>query len=326
MKLVLSHETALSYFRAHRERGRDRIAPSRIRTLDDCACSLRQIETFALPFLVDNENTLHVLVPSVAKKQKSRSHTCHVLTGNIPNGSFCRIGKDVYIASPELLFVEMATRLSFVELILLGLELCGTYTLRTDGEPGSQGCPAATTKRALSSFVQHAKGMRGSALAQKALRWVINGSNSPMESALMLYLCLPVRLGGYAFPLPDLNPTTKLGKKATRLYDYETMRCDLHWVGHHTTIEYASSEEHLNPRAAAKDALRANTLGYKDINLITVTPRMITDHTQFDNVARQLAKALGVRIDSRKLLYSKSRRELREQLFFWLKPRLAASL
>ena len=320
MKLVLSHETALSYHRAHRERGRERITPSRIRTLDDCACSLRQIETFALPFLVDNESTLHVLVPSVAKEQKSKTHTCHVLTGSIPNGSFCKIGNGVYIASPDLLFIEMATRLTFVDLVLLGLELCGTYTLQPNGTPGCQGCPAATTKRTLSSFAEHAKGMRGSALAQKALRWVVNGSNSPMESALMLYLCLPVRLGGYAFPPPDLNPTTKLGKKATRLYDYETMRCDLHWTKQHTVIEYASTQEHLTPKAAAKDALRANTLGYKDINLITVTPRMITDHVQFDNVAKQLAKALGVRIDSRKLLYSKARRELREQLFFWLRP------
>ena len=33
---------------------------------------------------------------------------------------------------------------------------------------------------------------------------------------------------------------------------------------------------------------------------------------------KQLAKALDVRMNSRKLLYSKERRELRGQLFFWL--------
>ena len=134
----------------------------------------------------------------------------------------------------------------------------------------------------------------------------------------MLYLCLPVRLGGYAFPLPDLNPTMNLGKRAARMLDYETMRCDLHWTKRHVAIEYDSSEEHLNPRTAAQDARRANTLRYKDIRLISVTPQMITDHAQFDGVARQLAKALGLRMDSRKLIYSKARRELRGQLFFWL--------
>ena len=322
MKLVLSHESALSYLRAHRERGRERIAPSRITTLDDCVGSLRQIEAFDLPFLVDNESILHVLVPSFAKKQRSKTHICHLMTGAIPNGSFCKVGKGVYIASPELLFVEMATRLEFIDLVLFGLELCGTYTLSATGEPGSQGCPAATTRRTLSSYVKHAKGMRGAAIAQKALRWVVDGSNSPMESALMLFLCLPVRLGGYAFPIPSLNPTTRLGKKAARILDYDSMRCDLHWIKEHVAIEYASSERHLTPQAAATDARRANALNYKDIDLITVTPQIIANHTQFDNVARQLAKALHVRMDSRKLLFTQNRRDLRRQLFFWLRPYL----
>ena len=321
MKLVLSHETALSHLRAHRERGRDAISPSRIRTLDDCACSLRQVEMFSLPFLVDNEQTLHVLVPSLAKKQKSKAHTCHVLTSDIPVGAFWKIGDAVYVASPELLFIEMATKLPFVDLVLLGLELCGTYTLHSGGQSGFEGCPTATSKKRLLSFVQRAKGMRGAAIAQNALRWVVDGSNSPMESCLMLYLCLPVRIGGYAFRLPDLNPTTELGKKAAPMLDYDSMRCDLHWVKERVAIEYDSSDKHLKPRERAQDARRANTLRYKDIDLITVTPYMIADHRQFDGVAKQLAKALGVRMDSRKLLYSKARRELRDQLFPWLSNR-----
>lgn len=318
MKLVLCHETALAHLRAHRERGRDRIAPSRIRTLDDCACSLRQIETFSLPFLVDNERVLHVLVPSLAMKQRSKVHICHVMTSDVPRGAFCRIGYGVYVASPELLFVEMASKLSFVDLILLGLELCGTYTLREDGERGFCNCPTATSKNLLTAFVNRAKGMRGAAIAERALRWVVDGSNSPMESALMLFLCLPVRLGGYAFPLPKLNPTTDLGKRGSRMLDQSSMRCDLHWIGKRVAIEYASSEEHLTPQAAGQDAQRANTLLYKDIHMIEITPQIIADHRKFDAATLQLAKALGIRMDSRKLLYSKARRELREQLFFWL--------
>lgn len=318
MKLVLCYETALSHLRAHRERGRERLEPSRIYTLNDCACSLRQIESFNLPFLVDNEHTIHVLVPSREKKHKStKVHTCHVMTGDIPRGAFCKIGAGVYVASAELLFVEMASKLSLIELILFGLELCGTYTRHSNGS-GFENCPVATTRNRLRSFAEHAKGMRGAAIALRALRWVIDGSNSPMESALMLFLCLPVRLGGYAFPFPNLNPSMNLGKKASRMLDYDFMRCDLHWVKKHVAIEYNSSQEHLTPRATAQDARRANTLRYKDIDLITVTPQMIADHVQFDGVAKQLAKALGVRIDSRKLLYSKVRRELRDQLFPWL--------
>lgn len=317
MKLVLSHDTALSHLRAHRERGRERLAPARIYTLDDCACSLRQVESFSLPFLVDNERLLHVLVPSREKMHRSKTHICHVMMGDVPRGAFCKIGDGVYVASAELLFVEMASKLTFVELILLGLELCGTYTLHSDGSGNAEGCPAATNKRQLSSFVERAQGMRGAAMARRAIRWVVDRSNSPMESALMLFLCLPVRMGGYAFRLPDLNPSMNLGKKAARMLDHDSMRCDLHWVKERVAIEYNSSQEHLNPNAAAQDARRANTLRYKEVDLITVTPQMIVDHVQFDGVVKQLAKALGVRMDSRKLLYSKARRELRDQLFPW---------
>ena len=318
MKLVLSHETALSHLRAHRECGREAIAPSRVRTLDDCACSLRQIEQFALPFLVDNESTLHVLVPNLAKKQKSKVHTCHVLTGLIPYGAFCKIGQGVYTVSPELLFIEMAPKLPFVELLLLGLELCGTYTLRPDGQPGFTNCPASTTKKKLLSFAERAQGMRGASIALRALRWITDGSNSPMESSLVLYLCLPVRLGGYAFSLPNLNPKTNLGNKAARMLDYQSIRCDLHWRNEHVVVEYNSSKEHLSPGAAAQDARRSNLLGYRDTRLITVTPQMIADQRQFDNTVRQLAKALGKRLDARTLLYTNERRKLRSKLFIWL--------
>ena len=98
-----------------------------------------------------------------------------------------------------------------------------------------------------------------------------------------------------------------------------SMRCDLHWIKQHVVVEYDSSEEHLNPQQAATDALRANTLGYKDITVISVTPSMIADHVKFDGVAQQLAKSLNVYMNQRKLLYSKARRELREQLFPWIK-------
>ena len=258
-------------------------------------------------------------------KTTSKVHKCHVLTGNIPQGAFWRIGDNVYAASPELLFVEMATRLPFIDLILLGLELCGTYTLRADGAFGFENCPAATTRKQLASFTERAKGMRGATTARSALRWVIDGAHSPMESALMLFLCLPVRLGGYAFPFPDLNPEVKLGIRAAHMLGQDDIRCDLHWLKKHVVVEYNSTDVHLNPHTAAKDALRSNTLQYKDHTVISVTPYMIANHVQFDGVARQLGKALGVRIDSRKLLYSKARRELRVQLFPWLTTRFRFS-
>lgn len=319
MKLVLTHDTALQLMRSHRELGHGTACPSRIRTLDDCVHSLRQIESFALPFLVDNSKVIHVLVPSRLAIGRSKHHVCHVMMGDVPCGAFYQAENRVYSATPELLFVQQASELPLVNLILFGLEICGTYTLLAAGESGFYHCPAATTKAQLASFVARAKGMRGAATALRALKWIVNGSNSPMESALMLLFCLPVCKGGYGFPLPDMNPKVSLGQHASRMLQQDTIRCDLHWLSKRVAVEYNSTQEHLNPVAAARDAQRFNALGYDDMAVIAVTPRMIAVPAQFDSVARRLAQALGKRMGPQVYVLSQARSELRFQLFPWLR-------
>lgn len=322
MKLVLTHNTALQLMRSHRGLERERIEPSRIRTLDDCAQSLKELESFALPPLTDNSKTLHVLIPRSAPKYHSKTHVCHTMSGDIPRGSFCKVGNGVYTSSPELLFVQMANgNLSLVDLVLLGLELCGTYTLLPSGNFGFYNCPAISSREKLASYAERAAHIRGASAATRALRWVVDGSNSPMESALMLYLCLPVRLGGYGFPLPSFNPENPLGKKASRMLHQETIRCDLHWLKEHVAIEYDSSLEHLQPSSAARDIERRNTLDYKGERVITVTPHMIAAPAEFNTVARQLARALGKRLQPNAFVLSQARSELRLQLFPWLANR-----
>ena len=320
MKLVLSHETALQLLRSNRELGHERIEPSRIRTLNDCARSLQDVETFALPFLTDNAKAIHILIPRTSSKYSSKTHVCHTMSGEIPRGSFCRVGDGVYAPSPELLLVQMANgKMSPVEIALLGLELCGTYTLLASGNFGFYNCPAITSREQIEAFAKRAAHIRGSAAVLQGLRWVVDGSNSPMESALMLYLCLPVRLGGYGFPLPSLNPEKPLSAKATQMLQQETIRCDLHWVKEHVVVEYDSSQEHLNAATSVRDSKRRNTLGYEKTQVITVTPSMIARPAEFDSVARQLARALHKRMRPDAFVLSQARSELRMKLFPWLR-------
>lgn len=50
---------------------------------------------------------------------------------NYPRGSFVRIAEGLFVCSPELVFVQMASCLSFGELLALGYELCGCYPRST---------------------------------------------------------------------------------------------------------------------------------------------------------------------------------------------------
>ncbi len=317
MKLILSHSSALDFIRANRWRRGD-LPPARLRMLDDCACSLAEVHSIRIPAFDQTNTQLEVLVPTTAMAQRSKEHICRVLKAPVIPGMFCKIDKNAYITSPEMTFVQMATRLDFVDLILLGMELCGTYAPCPFANRFDER-PAITTKERLINFCHRAAGIRGTATAKKALNWIVDGSNSPAETALVLYLCLPVRHGGYGFEWPDMNPVTPLGKRASNMLGHPTMRCDLHWVAKHVALEYDSDQEHLSSQSASQDARRRNVLGYKNVTVITVRKPMIASVIVFDDIARQLARALGRRLRPRDIEHTAIRSDLRIRLFPWVK-------
>ena len=316
MKLILCYTSALDFIRANRWR-RGKLPVAQISTLADCASSLSEVQHITIPAFDQTEKQLEVLVPSAARACKSEEHICRVLKAPPIHGAFCRIAKNAFVTSPEMTFVQMATRISFLDLIKLGMELCGTYAPCPFADRFDER-PAVTTKARLESFCKRAQGARGSATALRALRWVVDNSNSPAETALVLYLCLSVRLGGYGFEYPDMNPVTPLGKRASNMLGHPTMRCDLHWVEKSVVVEYDSDQEHLSSQSASRDAARRNVLGYKDATTITVRKPMIVDPKAFNDVVRQIARALGRRLRPRDMEFTTARRNLRFELFPWL--------
>lgn len=318
MKLIICHASALDFIRAFRWR-RGMLPVAHIRSLADCASSLSEVSRITMPAFEQTTSRLEVLVGDESKAQRSKEHVCRVLKTPLISGMFCRIDENAYVTSPEMTFVQMANRMTFIELIMLGIELCSTYapspyTKRFEERP------AVTSRNRLISFCNRAvkEHMRGATTALKALRWVVDGSNSPAETALFMLLCLPVRLGGYGFAQPNMNPVTPLGKRASNMLGYNSMRCDLHWVDERVVVEYDSDQEHLSSQSASQDAKRRNVLGFEDITVITVRKPMIAAPNAFNDVARQLAKALGRQLRHRDLELTKARSDLRVELFPWL--------
>ena len=319
MKLVYSHQSALELLRYRRSFGLEAVSPARIRTLNDCAASQKEMSKFPVPEPLNRSEVVHVLVPSRERQFHSKTHICHVWRPDPLPGSFYEVGKRTYAATPELLFVQLANQLDFLDLVLLGMELCGTYTHLLVDNLRFENCPAATTRDRLETYAKRAKGMRGATAALRALKWMVDKSNSPGETSLVLYLYMPPRLGGYGMPMPDMNLKTPLGKRASRFLGQDDIRCDLHWPKQRVVLEYASSQEHLKPGQAARDAERSNTLGYKKLQLITATPKMIARPAECDAMVRQLASALKKRPAPDAFLLSRVRRDLRIRLFPWLR-------
>ena len=120
--------------------------PAGIRSLEDCAHTLSQVERFALPDFDNGQGPLEILVPSNKMQCRSSFHVCRVWRAGITSGMLWEIGKGVYTVSPEMLFVQMAHTISFTELLLFGMELCGTYTITNEEEMRFVTAEPATTR------------------------------------------------------------------------------------------------------------------------------------------------------------------------------------
>ena len=318
MKLVLSHTSALDLIRTLRWRGKE-LQPAYVRTLDDCACSLGDIQKIVVPAFDQSTERLEVLANTNAHQQKSRDHVVRVLKVQPIAGMFCKVRDKAYVTSPEMTFVQMATRLDIIDLLLLGMEFCGSYAYFPNSTRSDKR-PPITSKRRLVGFCSRAAsaGVRGATTALKAARLIVDNSNSPAETSLVLYLCLPVRMGGYGFPYPSMNPEDRLGKHASSVYGYSSMRCDLHWIDEHVVVEYDSDQEHLSSQSASNDARRRNLLNYKDTTVFTVRKPIIASQVAFDAFVKELAPSLGRHLRPRIMEFTKVRFELRNALFPWL--------
>jgi len=78
------------------------------------------------------------------------------------------------VASPELMFLELACKLDIHRLILLGLQLCS----HPPGNPSG----AITTKHKLKTFLSKTPGHRGHRKALRAAKYIEDGSASVMDS------------------------------------------------------------------------------------------------------------------------------------------------
>lgn len=152
------------------------------------------LASFGLGYLA---KPVHLLVPSSECRIRCADARCHVRSGPFPARSFLPIDEGTFSSSPELAFVQMAEVLDCPRLVKLGDELCGIYGIETVGIVDFDRTSPFTTVKRLGRFLLKAECMPGLVKARKAVRHIAPGSASPMETAIVLLLCLPPRLGGY---------------------------------------------------------------------------------------------------------------------------------
>ncbi|MDR2956862.1 MAG: endonuclease domain-containing protein [Coriobacteriales bacterium] len=229
----------------------------------------------------------------------------HVISKNLLDGYFVDAGEELFVSTAELCFVQMARVLPIVELIKLGYELCGSYSLpacehRTivddvSGTNLSQHQPLTSHKKLLSYSCQF-EGERGAGQAAKALRHITDGSASPMETALTMLLTLPHKLGGYGLPIPELNARIQPINSVRQSASKGSYFCDLFWPEYKLAAEYDSNQYHTGAEHIASDSKRRNTLATLGITVITVTSQQLRNLQETEKVAKLLATNMNKRL------------------------------
>ena len=247
----------------------------------------------------------HITVCDHDERFKNNGRRAHSCVLPLPTGAVVfRNGKSV--ASPELLFLELANELSIHRLILLGLQLC-SYPV---GSPSK----AITTKQNLVKFLEKTSGHRGHRKAMRAVKYIENGSASIMESLAFMILTLPSNLGGYG-----LNGAA-FGYKF-RLSDEERMQLlqnycivDMYYKHAKVAVEYDSFTHHSSPAEQGKDAIRAETLRKHGITVMHLSTIQLYNNVACRDFARSLSAKINKRIRMQSSKYDEMNGLLRELL------------
>lgn len=315
MSLCISHISAFEFWRTsstklpHAASPELALKPKRGTTTAPSRLLRDAVDRLELSFLTQ---PMHILTPDGDVRCRNRSVKAHLAPQGVPRQAFCDAGKGLFVSSPELCFVQLATLLAFPLLVECGYELCGTYGIQSDEELISR-APLATIS-SMRKFIDNAPGLYGTKEAARALRYVAEKSASPMETKLAMFLSLPLRLGGYGLSLPRMNQRINFGEKARKTVLKKYFSCDLYWPESKFAVEYESDRYHTGSERIARDSIRRNALDYLGIDVITTTRVQLYSCQEMDKVATVAAKHLGRRIRKTKRDWTGEKIRLRSQL------------
>lgn len=269
MYYILTHKTALNYYKYFRSNRmnvfeRDMPAVDKLKIPETCKKEVAELANenikgrFAYnkpQVLISNRNFLYENI------------NCeHIFSGiKYPKGSFRKVDEICYLPCPELLFYQLAQKLNFADLMLVGLELCGAYCL-TEGEQSvfEHDIRPLTTSKKITKYLKTIKKMNSHAQSiRKAIyasKFLSDNSFSPMESSLFIMLCGPRKYGAYRIINMKFNCEVKLSKNAQAIANQKSIYPDISNKSNKLAIEYDSEAYHDNAGQNIKDKLRIDAL------------------------------------------------------------------
>ena len=255
----------------------------------------------------------HVLVGQNRHRHVSTAFVTHCCRGCdvLPPRSLYSLGPGIAVSSPALSFVQLAYSLDSISAIMLAMGLMGFYRLQKDSSVLYWQEPLITHDEAarIISLLGKTKGI---AKARRAIKHAISGSASPRESALVLALTLPTRLGGFQLPRPLLNHRIELTQLGHRLARKGYVRCDIYWPEYRLAVEYDSDEFH-DPDGVADEA-RRDALEAMGITVVPIHTRQFNNFNEFYSRVLKLRAHMGLQSRPQVVSQMRHRMQVHAQL------------
>lgn len=325
MKLICSHMSAIWYWYGHGPEALLAAPVSGITTLDQTVATPPAFDKFdlrgagiepppmSLLGATPGGSGIDVLVRENVGSRVPEGFRVHRWRGEVPPGSMRVVSRGIHVCTPELAFVQLATSLSEVRLIRLGLSLCSNYWL--EPEHGHVVRRQALAKKSRIAHLIGCCGRRaGSGRYGRALKLIADGAASPREIALYMLCCLPPRLGGYGLGGAELNHSFHVEDEEMCLLDRPDrldVIPDLWWPGTNVCVEYLGHDHDVQVEEDRRRQNLSCAMGYRSF---LVDSSQMSDPVAFDATMHQVAWTLGRELPARTDAWLEARGQLRELL------------
>ena len=305
MKLYLSHESALQFYRSRQP---DRtIAGKRHLIPNSHIPSLKLAEAVWLQEKFDIATPVCAEVAIENNRRRNSTLTCSIQPSGLAKWGYFHLGRSLYVAPPELALAQIAgalvdgrimpdceweseataKRFAVIALAVLGSELAANYVLNDESEDGLDECPPALSLKDLDALLDGSGPFHGKRVLQQARQFMVDNAKSPTEIELALFASLPTFFGGAGLPKPVLN------KRVSVAYGENTLTRDpdLLFEGSSVVLEY-NGGRHEGERADADDE-RRNELIDSGYEILVVNKKQLQDAELLENIFSTAAKKTG---------------------------------
>lgn len=304
----VAHITALEILRDQRTLLPELLAHPRTRSLKD--------PSLLAPNLLDElmqcngaiSKPFHVMTDDPNNPWRNRDDVVvHAYSCQLPYRSVIFVSSELSIASPELIFTQLAASGEYDELDLacIGYEMCGTYVTDQSWDGLTNTGISMTTVAKINRFAAHLKNYRGVERARKVLRLIHDNSNSPMESIMALIFAGARRIGGLHLGRIALNHPVETNDG--------TKYIDLYFLDYQLGLEYKGRKAH-SVEATQRDDRRQNRIAGAGITTINVWYEDLVEDHLFNKLVQDIVNTMGKRLRIRSKQFASDQQLLRAKL------------